>query len=165
MRDGQHDGPEADRAGDFERYALVAMMTLVVLCLLFVDGLRKREEAPAAPPADRLLHIEIGGAVPASPPAREREQGLGHLPAAPAGEREPEPREGGDVEAVADEVLAAREQVPPPRTYVVQSLDTLSGIASRELGSATRAMEIARLNDLEDPDVLALGQTLVLPPD
>jgi len=53
----------------------------------------------------------------------------------------------------------------PPRTYVVQSGDTLSGIAQQELGDATRWPEIFALNRgvLGDPNLIIPGQVLALP--
>ncbi len=53
----------------------------------------------------------------------------------------------------------------PPRTYVVQSGDTLSGIAQKELGNAARWPEIFALNRgvLGDPNLIVPGQALILP--
>lgn len=52
---------------------------------------------------------------------------------------------------------------PSGRTYTVRAGDTLSAIAARELGSAARFTEIAELNDLDDPDLITVGQVLTLP--
>ena len=51
------------------------------------------------------------------------------------------------------------------RTYVVKSGDTLSSIASRELGSTRRWTEIAKLNEsiLHGSTALRVGVTLTLP--
>jgi nucleoid-associated protein YgaU len=161
MADPRSDAPAAERAGDFERYALVAMMTLVILCLLFVDGLRHREAGAPPPRAERRLRIEIGGTSPAAEaptlvaPARERS------PTAHAARTvDPEPVKA---QMPTPTVAPEREPAPVRRTYVVRDGDTLSTIASSELGSVTRMAEIARLNALADPDVLSVGQTLVLP--
>jgi nucleoid-associated protein YgaU len=54
----------------------------------------------------------------------------------------------------------------PPRTYVVQPGDTLSGIAGSELGDSNRWPEIFLLNRalIRHPDRIFPGQVLVLPP-
>ncbi len=49
------------------------------------------------------------------------------------------------------------------RSYTVKSGDTLSAIASRELGSAERWTEIVALNPRLDPARLAVGAVLALP--
>jgi nucleoid-associated protein YgaU len=49
------------------------------------------------------------------------------------------------------------------RTYTVKSGDTLGGIASRELGSASRWTEIQALNSNVNPQNLKVGTTLNLP--
>lgn len=51
------------------------------------------------------------------------------------------------------------------RTYTVRSGDTLTSIAARQLGSASRWSELYDLNSppLEDPDLLTVGQILQLP--
>jgi nucleoid-associated protein YgaU len=132
-----------ERAGDFERYALIAALTLVVLCLLVWDRWHDRGAAArTAPPPDRTLRVEIGGdaaAKPAAPPAKQ------------------------DAPRVASDVPPS---APPPaaeRTYTVKSGDTLTDIARRELGAASRAQELADLNGVEDPTKLRVGQVLKLP--
>jgi LysM repeat protein len=47
--------------------------------------------------------------------------------------------------------------------YTVQSGDTLSSIAEAELGSQDRWQEIARANDIENPDQIFAGQKLTIP--
>lgn len=47
--------------------------------------------------------------------------------------------------------------------YTVQSGDTLSSIAEAELGSQDRWQEIARANDIENPDHIYAGQKLTIP--
>jgi LysM repeat protein len=78
---------------------------------------------------------------------------------------------------VAPEPVAPREEPPrrapereepvaPPvagRTYTVRPGDSLSRIASRELGSQQRMGEILSLNGLTDPDRIFVGQELRLP--
>ncbi len=54
---------------------------------------------------------------------------------------------------------------PEPRIHVVVKGDTLSGIAERELGDASRWPEIFQLNGavITNPDVIVVGLVLVLP--
>lgn len=49
---------------------------------------------------------------------------------------------------------------PTPRTYVVQEGDTLAEIA-QQFGSTVAAIQAA--NDIEDPNEIIIGQTLVIP--
>lgn len=56
---------------------------------------------------------------------------------------------------------AARGQA---RTYVMRSGDTLSGVAAKTLGSASRASEIAKLNGLRLSQKIKVGYKLQLPP-
>lgn len=58
----------------------------------------------------------------------------------------------------------AAEDVPTP-TYTVQTGDTLSGIAARELGEGGRFGEIyaANADQIVDPDLIYPGEVLVLP--
>ncbi len=57
--------------------------------------------------------------------------------------------------------IAAR--LKPSRTYTVRKGDTLSSIAAAQLGDDARWREIARLNGLQDPDAIRVGQKLKLP--
>jgi LysM repeat protein len=47
--------------------------------------------------------------------------------------------------------------------YLVQGGDTLSGIAQKKLGQASRWPEIAKLNHVANPDLIFVGQKLRLP--
>lgn len=134
------DAPPGEKAGEFERYALLAALTLVVLGLLIWDNWHGSED-PLPPPPDRALRVEIG----AEPRARETRPVERHADPAP-----PRPPEPPPVAAAA-------------REYVVRSGDTLGEIASRELGSASRAREIADLNGLADAARIRAGQVLKLP--
>lgn len=57
------------------------------------------------------------------------------------------------------------ESRPAPRatTYTVRSGDSLSGIASRELGTKDRVGELLALNGISNPDLIFEGQVLKLP--
>ena len=52
----------------------------------------------------------------------------------------------------------------PRRTYTVRDGDTLARIAERQLGSRSRASELAALNNLKDPNDISIGLELRLPP-
>lgn len=148
---------------EFERYALIAALTLLVLCLLWIDR-RAEARGPDRRPIDDLLRVEIGGARPA---------GAGQLSLRAevdaVGLRTTEALEH---DVSADDTLRpenSKRLFPPPRPepreYVVQDRDTLSTIAERELGTSRRASEIARLNGIDDPRKLRAGTTIKLPPE
>ncbi|MCE9593903.1 MAG: LysM peptidoglycan-binding domain-containing protein [Planctomycetes bacterium] len=63
----------------------------------------------------------------------------------------------------AVESPADRRTLAAGPTYVVQSGDTLGEIAARQLGSAAKWTEIAKLNDNLDPKKLRKGMKLVMP--
>lgn len=48
-------------------------------------------------------------------------------------------------------------------TYVVRSGDTLTSIAARLLGDASRWKDIADLNDIRDPHQITVGETIRIP--
>lgn len=52
---------------------------------------------------------------------------------------------------------------PQYKTYVVQSGDTLSGIAAKMLGSAGKYSTIAQLNGIADANKIKVGQTIKIP--
>jgi nucleoid-associated protein YgaU len=139
----------APDSGTFERYALVAALTLVVLCLVAWDRLGG-SGAAGAPPPDRTLRVEIGGGAPAQP---------GRVP-------QPQPQSGSDPRVRVEPPPPQPPPTPPPPelTYTVKDGDTLSGIAREQLGSARRAAEIAELNGVPDPGRIRPGQVLKLPP-
>jgi len=143
------DAGAARPAGDFERYALIAALTLVVLCLLIWDRWHGDPSPGTAPRPDRTLRVRIGG----DPvPADEANKDVRRSSSDPARHAE-----------------AAPAPPPPPpapavRTYTVKDGDTLGVIATRELGSASRAKEIAALNGIDDPALIRKGAVLKLPP-
>lgn len=49
------------------------------------------------------------------------------------------------------------------KTYIVKSGDTLNLIASSQLGSSARYVEIQRRNNLPNPNLILVGQRLVIP--
>ena len=64
------------------------------------------------------------------------------------------------------EVVAPPEPVVHTRTYVVQPLDTLSGIARKQLGDGSRYHELVNANshlNLQDPKSLKPGMELLIP--
>ncbi len=52
---------------------------------------------------------------------------------------------------------------PKPTTYKVAAGDTLSAVAQRLLGDSKRYAEIAKLNNISDPNKISVGQVLNLP--
>jgi LysM repeat protein len=67
------------------------------------------------------------------------------------------------VSTSAAAAAAAGGVAPAARVYTIKAGDTLTGIAARVLGSATRWTELAQLNGLEDPYRLPVGATVRLP--
>ncbi len=49
------------------------------------------------------------------------------------------------------------------RTYIVQKGDTLWGIAKRYYGNGNRYPEIARANNIANPNIIHIGQKLIIP--
>lgn len=58
---------------------------------------------------------------------------------------------------------AVRPSQAPGTGYAVRAGDTMSGIAAELLGDPGRWPEIAAVNPAVDPDVIFVGQTLVMP--
>lgn len=138
-------------AGDFERYALIAALTLVVLCLLVWDRWHGDPAPGAASRPDRTLRVRIGG----------------DPPPAPSPDTAKDTRRANSDVARTERPVAPPPPPPPPpaqRTYTVKDGDTLGAIASRELGSSSRADEIAALNGISDPALIRKGAVLKLPP-
>jgi len=61
---------------------------------------------------------------------------------------------------------APKPQAPEPKTYTVQTGDTLSGIARKHYGDAGKYMKIFEANrdKLSDPNKIQPGQVLTIPP-
>jgi nucleoid-associated protein YgaU len=75
----------------------------------------------------------------------------------------------GNVAGVAavDESVAAEKAAPEAVIYVVKKGDTLSAIAQKHYGKASKYMKIFEANRpmLKDPDKIYPGQSLRIPPE
>ena len=69
------------------------------------------------------------------------------------------------VGSVIGDALVAPEPVAEPEYYVIQSGDTLWGIASKFLGNGSKYPEIFEANRevIEDPDKIFVGQKIRIP--
>jgi LysM repeat protein len=113
---------------------------------------------PAAGP------VEPGPAPSASAPAQP---GAGGGSGAASGAPPQSPSPGAPTgnaagHAPATPTVPAAGRDDPHDYYVVQPGDTLSSIAQKQLGSATKAEELVRLNRLADADGIVAGQVLRL---
>lgn len=80
---------------------------------------------------------------------------------------------GGEVAEVPEEKPvktvkpAPKQETPKPaekeRTYVVRPRDTLWSIAKKFYGDASRYKEIAKYNNITDPNKIRVGQVLKIP--
>jgi nucleoid-associated protein YgaU len=150
------------------------------------------DEEPAGPPQGRVLWGRVvvlgvalllvfllgratgGGGDTGVPQARfetvseERDQleaEVADLQAELAEARQPDPEPtsspaGSEGEAATD----PEGETEGGETYIVQQGDTLASIAAREYGDASLDDFIAEANDITDPESLAVGTRLILPP-
>ncbi len=101
-----------------------------------------------AAPVDRSAEMDVLGVTPEEPVS---------VQPSPEVVVEPQPQP----EPVVEEPVV---EEPQPRTYTVQSGDTLSGVAQEMYGDASRYMDIAEASGVQDPDVIREGQQLTVPP-
>ena len=104
----------------------------------------KADPPPSRPRGDKDVSHAVQQALASATPAK---------PAA-APERRPDP-----------ETRTAHAPPPGGCAHRVRSGDTLGKIAAAQLGDADRWREIAKLNNLENPDLIRVGQPLRLPCD
>ena len=81
----------------------------------------------------------------------------------PAPVEEPVVDEVVEVEPVAVAEPAAPPTPPEPRTYTVESGDTLWAIAERFYGDGNRYPEIAAASGIANPDLIHPGQVVTIP--
>jgi nucleoid-associated protein YgaU len=101
------------------------------------------QDDPMTPQTDPTQQTPTDQTVPA-PDERETPAPADPAPADPA----PSAKQGAE--------LSGEE-------YVVQSGDTLSGLADRFLGSADQWKQIADANAISNPDMISVGQRLQIP--
>ena len=58
---------------------------------------------------------------------------------------------------------SSKPSTPTQRYYTVVKGDTLWGIAKRYYGNGSRYPEIARANNIANPDIIHIGQKLLIP--
>ena len=61
------------------------------------------------------------------------------------------------------EVAPVVNEVPAPRTHTVVSGDTLFNIAKQYLGDGNRYPELAKANNIANPDHIEVGQVITIP--
>ena len=69
----------------------------------------------------------------------------------------------GAQKSSAESIKTRESGFAGPKTYKVQSGDTLWAIAKRLLGDGSRYTEIVKLNDIENPNLIYPGRVLRLP--
>ena len=61
------------------------------------------------------------------------------------------------------EIAPVANEVPAARTHTVVSGDTLFNIAKQYLGDGNRYMELAKANNIPNPDHIEVGQVITIP--
>lgn len=67
------------------------------------------------------------------------------------------------VQSIVNQKLSGNNNAPQNRYYTVVRGDTLWGIAQRFYGNGSRYPEIARANNIANPDIIHVGQRLLIP--
>lgn len=73
------------------------------------------------------------------------------------------PDHSGTLAAVVDLSPCLEQNVASPTSHTVRQGDTLWGIAKMYLGDSSSYMAIAKLNNIDNPDMIRAGKTLRLP--
>jgi LysM repeat protein len=127
--------------------ALLLVATLFVLAISGIRGVLPATGVAASPTAPGPTQPPVVTPTP-----------LPTLP--PTGSASPATASPGPTPAVTPTAQPTPAPKPTYRTYVVQSGDTLSGIAAR---FHTTVTAISRLNHISDPSKLRVGQVLLIP--
>jgi nucleoid-associated protein YgaU len=161
---------------ELQRYGLLSLACLVVLCLALT--FKDRDIAPGRPElAANAKQMSISEAGENEVAPRGGDSAI-PAPGADVSERpddvplRPTPKSG---QADADAAKAAKENkdaakpvaiegAADPGRYKIAAKDTLRGIAKAKLGNEKRWTEIVAVNPGLKPDALKVGQEIKLPP-
>jgi LysM repeat protein len=69
----------------------------------------------------------------------------------------------GTIQSIVNQKLSGNNSAPQNRYYTVVRGDTLWGIAQKFYGNGSRYPEIARANNIANPDIIHVGQKLLIP--
>ena len=73
------------------------------------------------------------------------------------------PPPAAEAETVEVAPVSVEEPAPAPRTHTVVAGDTLFNIAKQYLGDGNRYMELAKANNIANPDHIEVGQVITIP--
>jgi LysM repeat protein len=123
------------------------IVILLVIGVNMMNNYEKMQEMKEALGEEQEESVEVSG----EPLVQETEQ-------EEEVEIEVETEEETKEETVVPEVLKEEKE-----TYVVQKGDTLESISKQKYGDVLRVAEICELNQLEDGNLIFIGQKLLLP--
>lgn len=137
------------------KLTLVWVTVAVGLALVFLPGCPPKKNADVKPSDtlttnDKLIDDIPPDSATAPPPAIPPRDNVPYTPPPPPPDR--------PVRLVPNNAVGA-----PGQTYTVQPKDSLSSICRKLYGDTKKVHDLAKLNNLADPNKLKVGQVLKLP--
>jgi nucleoid-associated protein YgaU len=137
------------------KLTLVSVTVAVGLALVFLPGCQPKKTAEVKSPdvvatTDKLIDDIPPDSAANPPPVIPNRDNVPYTPPPSAPDR--------PTRLVPNNVAVA-----PGQTYTVQAKDTLSSICRKLYGDTKKVHELAKLNNLTDPNKLKVGQVLKLP--